>query len=59
MTTEQQQELKDLLANLNSFDSNVEVQILISEIQGALSCNVTLREFRKRKKQQKKKQSSY
>jgi hypothetical protein len=58
MTTEQQQELEDLLANLLSFDGNAEVQILISEIQNALSCNMTLREYRKHKKQQKKKQFS-
>lgn len=57
MTTEQQRELKDLLTNLDSFDGNAEVQILIYEIQEALSCNMTLREYRKHKKQQKKKKS--
>jgi hypothetical protein len=56
MTDQQQQELKTLLSNLNNFDSNVEVQILISEINGALENNITLREYRKRKKQLKKKQ---
>jgi hypothetical protein len=55
MTEEQQQELKDLLVNLNNFENNIEVQILISEIQSALSQGVTLREYRKRKKQEKKK----
>lgn len=59
MTTEQQQELRELLVNLNSFEANVEVQVLINEIQEALACDITLREFRKRKKQQKKKQITH
>ena len=54
MTAEQRQELIDLLANLKGFESNIEVQILSNEIREAINSDITLREYRKRKKQRKK-----
>lgn len=54
MTAEQRQELINLLANLKGFESNIEVQILSNEIREAINSDITLREYRKRKKQRKK-----
>ena len=58
MTAEQRQELLDLETNLSSFESNAEVQLLVHEIQEALTYNITLREYRKRKKRLRKEQPS-
>jgi hypothetical protein len=54
MTAEQRQELTNLLTNLKGFESNIEVQILSNEIREAINSDITLREYRKRKKQRKK-----
>jgi hypothetical protein len=54
MTAEQRQELINLLTNLKGFESNIEVQILSNEIREAINSDITLREYRKRKKQRKK-----
>lgn len=54
MTEEQRQELRDLLKNLSEFESNAEVFILMKDIQEALKLDITLREYKKIKKRDRK-----